>query len=470
MPELVTFTRQHLDAFATLSHDRNPLHCDPEYARRTPHGRVVLHGMAGVLTMLGAWARGRRIELLSIRGRFARPVFPDESPLTLSEAEESTVTLKLARGRAVRTELKFTWRTPSGAVEPSGPSTAPSAPLRASGGGIERLDYQVSGDASAFGLAMPRAQLNALAGASYLVGMVVPGRQALFSEFEIDFAPEPATGTFAFRGLETTFDPRFAQWRLEGTGTGIRKLVLTAFERPPPVEISAAEIHSGLQLSGQPFAGKTALVSGASRGFGAVVAQGLALAGARVLLHYSASRAEAEQLQARLDAQTTLVQADLTREEDCRRLAAEVGSLDLVVQNAFPPIEAEAFLDQSADEVLAFLHRSAALDVRFLHALLPQVKPEGLWLYVSSAFTRAPEPRFAHYAAAKSATEGLLRALSVELKGPRFAVARPPRMLTDQTNLPFHRTPPASPIAVARALLERALAVPAGQRFTELDL
>ena len=69
------------------------------------------------------------------------------------------------------------------------------------------------------------------------------------------------------------------------------------------------------------------------------------------------------------------------------------------------------------------------LDLRAVHALLPLVKPGGRFIYISTAFTRAPEKGFAHYVAAKSATEGLLRALATELKGTQLMIVRPPRTM-----------------------------------------
>jgi acyl dehydratase len=39
-----TFTAADVEAFATLTGDRNPLHFDPEFARRTRPGSLIVHG------------------------------------------------------------------------------------------------------------------------------------------------------------------------------------------------------------------------------------------------------------------------------------------------------------------------------------------------------------------------------------------------------------------------------------------
>jgi 3-oxoacyl-[acyl-carrier protein] reductase len=78
--------------------------------------------------------------------------------------------------------------------------------------------------------------------------------------------------------------------------------------------------------------GKTALVTGASRGIGRAVATELARAGASVVLGYRSGKDEAESLAAELGARA--VQADVSNGEDAARLVEEAGDLDILVNNA----------------------------------------------------------------------------------------------------------------------------------------
>jgi 3-oxoacyl-[acyl-carrier protein] reductase len=78
--------------------------------------------------------------------------------------------------------------------------------------------------------------------------------------------------------------------------------------------------------------GKTALVTGASRGIGRAVAAELAQAGASVVLGYRSGKDEAESLAAELGARA--VQADVSSAEDAARLVEEAGDLDILVNNA----------------------------------------------------------------------------------------------------------------------------------------
>jgi 3-oxoacyl-[acyl-carrier protein] reductase len=80
------------------------------------------------------------------------------------------------------------------------------------------------------------------------------------------------------------------------------------------------------------LAGKTALVTGGSRGIGRAIATELAHAGAAVVVGYRSGRDEAEALASELGARA--VQADVSSAEDAARLVEEAGSLDILVNNA----------------------------------------------------------------------------------------------------------------------------------------
>ena len=78
--------------------------------------------------------------------------------------------------------------------------------------------------------------------------------------------------------------------------------------------------------------GKTALVTGASRGIGRAIAAELAGAGAKVVIGYRSGKDEAEALAAELGGRA--VQADVSSAEEAARLVQEAGDLDILVNNA----------------------------------------------------------------------------------------------------------------------------------------
>jgi 3-oxoacyl-[acyl-carrier protein] reductase len=78
--------------------------------------------------------------------------------------------------------------------------------------------------------------------------------------------------------------------------------------------------------------GKTALVTGASKGIGRAIAAELAAAGATVVLGYRTGAEEAEQLAQELGGRA--VQADVSDPAEARRLVEEAGDVDILVNNA----------------------------------------------------------------------------------------------------------------------------------------
>jgi 3-oxoacyl-[acyl-carrier protein] reductase len=78
--------------------------------------------------------------------------------------------------------------------------------------------------------------------------------------------------------------------------------------------------------------GKTALVTGASRGIGRAIAIELAAGGASVVIGYRSGKDEADALAAELGGRA--VQADVSNAEDAKRLVEEAGDLDILVNNA----------------------------------------------------------------------------------------------------------------------------------------
>jgi 3-oxoacyl-[acyl-carrier protein] reductase len=78
--------------------------------------------------------------------------------------------------------------------------------------------------------------------------------------------------------------------------------------------------------------GKTALVTGGSRGIGAAVARELARAGATVVVGFRSGKQEAEAIASEVGGRA--VQADVSNVEDAKRLVEEAGDLDVLVNNA----------------------------------------------------------------------------------------------------------------------------------------
>ena len=92
--------------------------------------------------------------------------------------------------------------------------------------------------------------------------------------------------------------------------------------------------------------GKTALVTGGSRGIGRAIAEELARAGASVVVGYRSGVDEADAVASAIGGRA--VQADLSDPEQAKRLVEEAGDLDVLVNNA--GLTRDGLIARMADE------------------------------------------------------------------------------------------------------------------------
>ena len=97
-------TQDDVTAFGDLTGDRNPIHMDPEYARKTPYRRPVAHGLLGVGIAAGLMLSVSRVKMIAFleirRWEFLLPIFPGDRIRTVT-----TVQAKEPRGRGRRGEV-----------------------------------------------------------------------------------------------------------------------------------------------------------------------------------------------------------------------------------------------------------------------------------------------------------------------------------------------------------------------------
>ena len=170
------------------------------------------------------------------------------------------------------------------------------------------------------------------------------------------------------------------------------------------------------------LSGKTALVTGGSRGIGRAAALLLARSGADVALSYHSRAADAEvtanEIRA-LGRRAYVSGGDLADPQVADQLAAgvkrEFGGLDIFVANAGVwPAEEKRLADMSVERWRATLQ--ANLDSVFVsaRALLPLVRPGGRMVIVSSTAGQRGEAFHADYAATKGALIALTKSLAIE--------------------------------------------------------
>jgi 3-oxoacyl-[acyl-carrier protein] reductase len=171
--------------------------------------------------------------------------------------------------------------------------------------------------------------------------------------------------------------------------------------------------------------GKVAVVTGASKGIGAAIAEQLAAEGAAVVVNYASSKAGADAVVKRItqkEGKAVAVQADVSKPEDIKRLFAETkrafGKLDVLVNNAgiyeFAPLEAitpEHFHKHFNLNVLGLLLTTQEAAKHF-------PATGGSIVNISSVVATAAPPTASVYSGTKAAVNAITKSLAAEL-GPR---------------------------------------------------
>jgi uncharacterized protein len=165
--------------------------------------------------------------------------------------------------------------------------------------------------------------------------------------------------------------------------------------------------------------GKTALVTGASSGLGASFAKQLAARGAAMILvarRKARLDALAEELRKEYSVEVRSIEADLAAPGSAEALWAQVGVVDVLINNA-----GSALHENFGDCEWASIEHQIQLDVtslvRLTHlaAVDMRARGSGHVLNVASIGAYLPVPSFAVYAAAKAFVRNFSEAIAEEL-------------------------------------------------------
>ncbi len=210
------------------------------------------------------------------------------------------------------------------------------------------------------------------------------------------------------------------------------------------------------------LSGKTALVTGASRGIGRAIALALAKAGAQVVVHYGSDATEAEAVVAEISkagGRANAVGADLSAPDGAHKLARQVRAvvgdrLDILVANA--GISKTATIEETTVEDF---DRLFAVNVRapffLVQQLLPILGSGGSVVLLSSLAAHAAVGTLAAYAATKGAIDTLVKHFASALgeRSIRVNAVAPGVVATDMSS--FTKTDAGRNVTLGMKALKR---------------
>lgn len=434
------FTAADQERFARLSGDFNPMHMDPVAARRTQPGAPVVHGVHLALwaldTLIGAGVvRG---PVASVGAVFNKFVYLDtpaviratqttggsvEAVISAANVDTTTVTIGLGpEGEAPEAAFDQAPVATQGTL----PNIPDLAVMAKQSGWIEP-----EGDEAMFPHAaavLGARRVGAIALSSRLVGMLFPGLHSVYGSLEVAVVPEHPRPGLGFQVAMANVRTRLL--RMPIAGSGIAGTVIAFARREAVRQPDIADIAA--LVAPDAFAGACALVTGGSRGLGALTAKILAAGGARVIATYAMGRDDADAVAAEIngflgrEACTTL-RYDMTA--DAVGQFAGIAGVTHLYHFASPRI----YRQKAALFDAAVFGEFTRAYLGSFYELCVALRP-GVAFYPSSVFVEPGRPRdMTEYAMIKAAGEILCEEMSQTEGFPRVVARRLPRMLTDQT-------------------------------------
>ncbi|MGC2111749.1 MAG: SDR family NAD(P)-dependent oxidoreductase [Candidatus Korobacteraceae bacterium] len=483
----IRFHEEQLQLFAAASLDFNPLHLSREYARTTAFGERVVFGMLGFAACLGHLAPPPGKIISSMRVDLESPLFLGvDYSLVVRRQTANEISASLMDGSASAIVMRLRFR--DGTVDLTELGEAGTAP-RESSRPLRVEEFQ-PGLSFAGHYAPPRqAYLDLLTSlgvdrhawgdtpllialcSSYLTGMELPGENAIFTAVTAELAARPELPA-DFEITLDSYDERFqlleSHFELAGSSGTFARGQLSAVARSPRERNSLAPRKDG---SGR-FAGKTALVIGASRGLGAALALELVAEGCTVIGSYARSHEDIQDLQVAsrdLPGRFISEQGDASDLNWCvalrERIREQFGGLDILVCSAAPAPRPLRIEEAYYERMQAFLQQGFALVGAPLSSFLQLVAAsQGKVLLISSAYVEDPPKIWPHYVTLKAAAEALVRSAAVAHPKVTFWIARPGKLRTDMSNTPSGWFEAEEAAVAARRIIEQlGTEVPAGE-------
>jgi NAD(P)-dependent dehydrogenase (short-subunit alcohol dehydrogenase family) len=171
-------------------------------------------------------------------------------------------------------------------------------------------------------------------------------------------------------------------------------------------------------MSGK-LAGRTALITGASKGLGKAMAIALAEEGARVGL-VSRDRTLLDAVAAEIGANAVVFQTDVTSEDQVRKLEGDVknafGRVDILINNAGINCR-KNITDFTLEEWRSVMDTNVTAAFLMCRSFIPLMRGTGYGriINMSSIMSWVSLPQRAAYSASKSALLGMTRAVALEL-------------------------------------------------------
>ena len=506
--------------FAALTGDFSSLHTDKTFGRKSFYRKNVVHGMLLVSQLIQSDMLNElgNFYFSSISGKFIKPAFPDDNLSILVEilkVDESQSRLELKYQVANKKNDNLLCKGKAGIILSKNLQNKvveagdvnPSMLVTELLENTKKYEELNEGDKGNFSFQVNSGHLQKLLAIintgnknsrnievknlnsfvnllsadllSTYVGMITPGQNATFLDFDINFKQSVLTNTLLEMNGEIGMKSDVANAivldisinngeDIFAEGRVTAKVNEPSLPMPTLEEIKKSDHKIDLR-------DKVVLITGASRGNGEVTAKLFGIYGAKVAVNYFKSKSEAERVANEIikdGGQAFAVQADVSNAEEVRKMFGEIierfGDVDILVNNAVGDYLPINFLESSWEDISEEIDVSVKGAYNCIKEVLPAMikKKSGKIINLSTVAVENPPPKQTKYVVAKSALNGLTRSLAVDFASHNIQInlVVPGLVETDLTNYlskaivdeikeqhPMKRN--ASPVEVAKAIV-----------------
>jgi short-subunit dehydrogenase involved in D-alanine esterification of teichoic acids len=450
----ILFTEKHLQSFRFYSKDENPLHTNEEYASRTPFSDRVFYGMASVFFLLSK-SKINQIDIKSLKIDFKKPIMLNKTYNFLTDNKGSKYFLKIFKGNSIYTKIKIellnseeqknlnfslnsinsdrlldknpNWNTLS--------EDKKKKEILENYSGIENINDWL---------------LKILAWSSYWVGMIAPGRQAIFTQFELIIKNNDLNFYYQNNKFHDLLK-RHKSYFKTNSGSSI---TMISFSRPLPVDYLEDHFFNDKNAL---LKNEVCLITGGTRGVGSVFSQLFASKNATCYASYFRNDTAAKKIEKFIQSKKKSFKVIKFNNKKKFIDNLKAKKLDCLILNSAPAIKKIDPSELSEKDFENEFNQFYNLTMREINFFKNYLEKNTTIINISTTYIEDKPYGFAHYYKAKKAIENEL--LKFSKKYPNYTILnfRLPKMHTDQTNTNDISDLSVSPVRVAALVFKNFL-------------
>lgn len=303
-----SFSLEDQRNFADFSGDFNPIHLSEKYARKTPPGKPIVHGINAFLWALDVYCESKKKFYEKVNIKFLQPIhlneevfcyfYPNEKKIEVSNNNIIFLTATFDGAKYAYKRIDYN-KTPEKIEVNEYDINDIDAMLHSN----ELFDFPYTAKSGLIRPLYPKLHENIaqsivceIGCLSSIVGMQLPGLHSIFVSLKIDLSNLDQRAINAVEIVKA--DKRFSIVDIKANSTNITSIIRAIVRPKPNKVISSNELKELLKL--EKNFNKKILVIGGSRGLGNIVVKILSLLGCSVTFTYSKGKEEALNLKEEL--------------------------------------------------------------------------------------------------------------------------------------------------------------------------